>query len=162
MKSLAHKLVLLTVALLLALPLCAAEGGKKKGGKKGQGKDQIVQLKEKLEKANLTDEQKTKVKEVFAKFEGKIAEARKSVPPEVQKAMGEARKKAADEGKKGKELEEAVRSAVTLTEEQKAAFAKLQELQRGMQKELASILTQEQRDAVGLRMGREGGKKRNQ
>jgi len=160
MKSLAHKFVLLTLAVLLALPLCAAEG-KKRGGKKGEGKqDQVSQLLAKLEKANLTADQKTKVDEVIAKFKDKIAEARKAVPAEVQKAMNDARKQASADGKKGKELDEAVKAAVKLTDEQAAALQELRDLNMAMVKEVAGLLTEEQRTAAELKIG--GGRKRNQ
>lgn len=155
MKSLAHKFVLVTVALLIALPLCAAEG--KKGGKKGGPRGIVAQLKEKLEGASLTDEQNGKVKEVFDKYTDKIAEAEKAIPADLKKAMGDARKKAVAEGKKGKELEEIVRK--DLTDDQKAALGKLEELGRTLRQEIHAILTPEQVEKIGLKLGKDGGKK---
>jgi Spy/CpxP family protein refolding chaperone len=149
MKSLAHKFVLATVALLIALPLCAAEG--KKGGKKGGPRGIVAQLKEKLEGASLTEEQNGKVKEVFEKYTDKIADAEKAIPAELKKSMGDARKKAVEEGKKGKELEEIVRK--DLTDDQKAALGKLEELGRTLRQEIHAILTPEQRDKIGLKVG---------
>ena len=77
MKGLARNLVLLTVALVIALPLWAAQPGKK-GGKKGEKKqDQVAQLMGQVEKLNLTEEQKGKLKEIAAKYRDKLAEARR-------------------------------------------------------------------------------------
>ena len=68
-----------------------------------------------VEKLNVTEEQKGKLKEIADKYRDKLAEARKQIPAEVQKAMAERVKKASSEGKKGKEAEAAVREAVKLT-----------------------------------------------
>lgn len=160
MKGLARNMVLLTVAMAIALPLWAAQ--EKKGGKKREGRqDQVTQLLAQVEKANLTDEQKKKVKEIAANYRPKLAAAREKVPAEVQKALGEARKKAADEGKKGKEAESAVQAAVKLTPEQEKAVAEQRELNAAFRKEIAQVLTAEQRQQINLNVGREGGKRRN-
>ena len=161
MKGLARNLVLLTVALVIALPLWAAQPGKK-GGKKGEKKqDQVAQLMDQVEKLNLTEEQKGKLKEIAAKYRDKLAEARKQIPAEVQKAMADARKKASSEGKKGKEAEAAVREAVKLTPEQQTAVDQQRELNGAFRKEVAQVLTEEQRKEIGLNVGREGGKRKN-
>ena len=160
MKRFVDTLILLALVVAIALPLTASAQEKKKGKKKGEaGRDQVTQLLEKVEKLNLNDEQKAKVKEVAAKFKEKIAAARTKLPPEVMKALNEARKTLSSEGKKGKELDAAIVTAAKLTDEQKQAWAQLNELTTSFRKEIASLLTEEQREEAGLRMGKGGGKK---
>ena len=158
MKRFVDTLILLALVVVIALPLSASAQEKKKGKKKGEAaRDQVTQLVEKVEKLNLNDEQKTKVKEVATKFREKIATARAKLPQEVLKALNEARKQLASEGKKGKELDAAVVAAAKLTDEQKKAWAELGELNANFRKEIVALLTDEQREEAGLK----GGGKKN-
>src|SRR5436189_220435 len=73
-----------------------------------------------------TDEQKTKLEESKKEYSPKLVaiEARISpiMTPERQKAAAAARKKATDEGKKGKELQEAINTALNLTAEEQVKY----------------------------------------
>lgn len=157
MRSIAKCFLLVAMAALMTVPMFAAEDGKKGKGKgKGRRPQAGAQLMKQLEKAELSDEQKGKVKEVIAKYAKEIAEAQKGVG-DARKAIGEARKKALDDGKKGKELAAAI-NAVELTADQRAALTKSRELNVKMRQEIGKLLTPEQREKAGFR-GRKRGKK---
>lgn len=157
MKLFGKCLLLIAMAAVLTAPMFAAEDGKK--GKQGKRRRAQAggQLMKQLEKAELSDEQKSQAKEVIAKYSKQIAEAQKGLG-EARKAIGEARKKAAADGKKGKELADAIKT-VELTDDQKAALAKSRELNAQLRQEIAKLLTPEQREKAGIRGARKGKKK---
>src|SRR5438105_1763805 len=72
----------------------------------------------------LTDEQKTKLEELKKEYAPKLdaidAKIAVVMTPERQKTAAEARKKATDDGKKGKEVQEAVDAALNLPAEDAA------------------------------------------
>lgn len=100
-----------------------------------------------------------KVEALAKEYGPKLAEARKGLG-DAQKAMAEARKAAAADGKKGKDLQAAVEAAVNLTDEQKAALASSQELQKKFTAAVAKLLTPEQAKAAGVAAGKGAGKKK--
>jgi hypothetical protein len=154
MKRVARVLLSLSLAVLIAVPLAAAE--KERKGKKGPRKpDPAAAILKKLEKAELTEEQVAKIKELAAANFEKTAEARaKAALTDEQKA---AMKKAREEGKKGPEL----KNAVTLTEEQQAAMKEVREAQAAMMKEVLALLTPEQREKSGIKApGKKGGERK--
>jgi Spy/CpxP family protein refolding chaperone len=158
MKNLLKSLVLVCLAVAIAMPL-SAQDAKKKKKKDGKGQQTALAnfVKQVSAKVELTDEQSAKIKELLAGAEPKLAEAGKV----VGKKRGElaaARKKAADDGKKGKEAQEAAEAAVGLTAEEKAAFAQIREVTQGFQKAVGELLTAEQKEKAGL--NKKGGKKK--
>ena len=108
-----------------------------------------------LEKAELTADQIAKVKEIVAKHSEalKAANDKVNLTAEQKQARGEATKKAQAEGKKGKDLQAAVDAAAKLTDEQKEALKKVQELQQAMMKEVNGLLTDDQKAKLGMRVG---------
>jgi Spy/CpxP family protein refolding chaperone len=155
MRSVVRTLLSLTLAVLIASPLFAGEKKEGKGPKKFDPAEGILK---RLEKAGLTEDQVAKIKELAAASADKIAAARAKAPltPEQKKAGEEARKKAKDEGKPGKEIQAAVDAAMNLTEDQKAAQKELQEIQSGLNKEAMSLLTPEQKEKLGIKPGKKG------
>ena len=136
-------------------PLSADDAPKK--GKKGKRAPQAgAQLKKQLAKAELSEEQQKKIDDLVGEFAAKLAEARKQVG-DAQKAVSAARKKAAEEGKKGKDLRAAI-DAVELTDEQKKGLAAQRELNAGLRKAVLGVLTAEQIEKAGLK--RAGGAKK--
>jgi len=138
MKRIAQNLLLLTLALVVAAPLFAAD--KKKP-------DLSVSVLKKLEKAKLTEQQVTKIKELAAKVGERSAAARQRAvyTPERMKARADALKMARAEGKKGKELSAAVKSAVSFTPTQVAAVREIQTAYSSMMKQILGMLSDEQK-----------------
>lgn len=146
MRQLVKVVTLLVLVALLAAPVAAQDKQKRKGKRGQQQRGAAMQLMKKLEKAKLTDDQKGKIKKVVAKFEPKLKElaAELKPAPGQREAVAAARKKAEADGKKGKELREAVTAAMNLTDKQKELRKKQQTMQREMQKEVMALLTPEQ------------------
>jgi len=153
MKRVGTNLLSLVLALVVAAPLFAAEKERKKKPRKKP--DPAAGVLKRLEKAELTDEQIAKVKELAAKVAKETAECRKKAAPtpEQQKARKEAMEKAKAEGKEGRELFAAVRGAVKLTPDQEAAMKEVRKAQDDMMKEIMGMLTDEQKAKVGKRSG---------
>jgi hypothetical protein len=153
MKSVAKTLLSLSLAIVIAMPLVAAEK-ERKGKRVPKKPDPAAGILKKLEKAELTEEQVAKIKELAAATAEKTKEARaKAALTDEQKA---AMKKAREEGKKGEEL----KNAVTLTEAQQAAMKEAREAQGAMMKEVMSLLTPEQKEKAGIKEhGKKGAKK---
>lgn len=143
MTQIARTWLLLVLAFVVAAPLSAAET-KKRDSRKYSLATSVLK---KLEKAGLTDEQKSKIKELAAKVTEKTAALRQKAvsTPEQNKARAEAVKKAKAEGKTGKELVAAVNAAVKLTSEQEAARKAVQQAYTGLKKEIVGMLTDEQK-----------------
>jgi len=151
MRQITKILLPLALALLVAAPLSAADT------KTSSYANRLVtsQLK-KLQKADLTTEQVAKVKELVAKFAEKAAPLYKksAYTPEQKKAYAEAIKKAKAEGKTGKELSAAYKSAVKLTAVQTAARKQVQDAYSAMMKEIVGMLTDEQKAKVPKKSSR--------
>jgi len=147
-------LLSLGLALVIAASLLAA-GDQAPGKKKRRPKrpDPAAQILKKLEKAELTDEQIAKIKELCAQASEKIQAARKKagLTPEQRKARFEAMKKAKEEGKKGKELAEAVRAAVKLAPEQEAALQEARKLMGELTRQCLALLSPEQKEKAGIK-----------
>jgi hypothetical protein len=153
MKSVVRTLLSLSLAVVIAMPLIAADE-KKKARKVRKKPDPAAGILKKLEKAELTDEQVAKIKELAAAAAEKSKEARaKAALTDEQKA---AMKKAREEGKKREEL----RKVVTLTDEQKAAMKEARDIQAAMMKEVMGLLTPEQKEKAGIKEPRKKGGKR--
>lgn len=153
MRSVVRTLLSLSLAVVIAMPLLAADK-EKKARKPRKKPDPAARILKKLEKAELTDEQVAKIKELACACAEKTKEARaKAALTDEQKA---AMKKAREEGKKGEEL----RKVVTLTEAQTAAMKEAREAQAAMMKEVLALLTPEQKEKAGVKeRGKRGGRK---
>ena len=162
MKNLLKSLVLVCLAVAITLPLAAQDAKKKK--KKGAGKAQQSALarvdKQLSAKADLTDEQSAAIKKLQDEAQPKLAEANKVIGKK-RRELAAARKKAAADGKKGKEAQEAAEAAVGLTADEKAALAKTREITQGFQKAVRALLTPEQLEKAGLKRGGKKKKKKD-
>lgn len=146
MKSLVQKLLLLSLAVAVALPLAAQDKERKK---KGGGGGPVAEVKKKISELDLKEDQKKKIDEIIANYSPKLADATKAAGEAPQK-MRDARKKLQDEGKKGKELNAAVKDTAKLTAEEQAGYDKLEALTREFRSAVAAELTDEQKDKGGF------------
>ena len=111
---------------------------------------------------NLTDEQKQKIENLRKEYEPKLSELREKIEgvltPEQKKAREEAIKKAKEQGKKGREMLEAIRDAFKLTPEQETKMNELRtqmmQLFQEIRGKLEEILTDEQKAALRHGPGR--------
>ncbi len=131
----------------------AKKGAKKEGAKKGRrnpGAQLAAGVMKRLAKVNLTEEQTAKIKKLAEAHGAKMAEARKAagLTKEQQQARQEAMKAAKADGKKGKELRDAVAAATKMSEEQKAAMAKAGAMQKEFMTAVQEVLTDEQKAAL--------------
>lgn len=153
-------LLTLALAIVIASPLLAAEG-KKARKAKPKPQDPAAGIMKRLEQAELTDEQKVKIKEIATKMaeKAKAIQEKAALTPEQKKARQEAQAKAKEEGKTGKAAQEAVMAAMKLTDEQKAAVQEEMTLRAEMQKEVFALLTAEQKAKAGIKEGRKKAKR---
>ena len=153
MKRVGTNLLSLALALVVAVPLFAADQERKKKPRKKP--DPAAGMLKRLEKAELSEEQIAKVKELVAKVAKETAELRKKAAPtpEQQKARKEAMEKAKAEGKEGRELFAAVKDAVKFTPEQEEAMKEMRKAQGAMMKEIMGMLTPDQKEKLGKRFG---------
>jgi len=140
----------LSLAILIAAPLFAADKEKKQR-KAPEKPDPAAAVLKRLEKANLTDEQVAKIKEMAAGIAEKAAAARAkaALTDEQKKAQQEIIKKAKEEGKSRKEVAEALKAAVKLTPEQEKAMEEARAAQAELMKKIMAMLTPEQKQAIG-------------
>jgi hypothetical protein len=151
MKSLMHRLMLVGLAVVIAIPIAVAQEQKAK--KKGGGGGPIGQLKRQLADAGLTEEQQKKVEGIISEYQPKVAAANKKAG-DANKLVNDARKKLREEGKKGRELDDAAVAAAKLTPEQKEGYDELQKLTRDLRAAVAAVLTDEQKEKAGLAKGK--------
>ncbi len=146
----------LAVVLLMASPVLAGPG---KNGPKKEKKappNPATQFAEKVLKGiDLTDAQKTQLKEIEKEFGPKLADVVKKMDvltPDQKKARAEAAKAAKAAGKKGKEAREAVEAAVKLTDDQKAKMAEARKelgpLENQLREKVLAVLTPEQKEKL--------------
>lgn len=165
------RVLVCSVAMLIALPLFAADDTAKKGkgkGKKGaQGQQASAMMMKKLESLDLTAEQKEKLEAHASTLNTTMASLREEgLTPALAKQKADAMKKAREEGKKGKNVEADVLASLSLTDEQQAMLKKAAAAQTAFLKGVANTLTEEQMgqlpDAVKQQLTRAkgaGGKK---
>lgn len=103
----------------------------------------------------LSDEQQEQVAALRKEYAPKMREIAKKIglSADQRKAMAEARKAAAADGKKGKEAREAINAAVNLSDEQKAAQAEMQELAKEIRGKVMDLLTEDQKAKLPKRGG---------
>lgn len=149
--------LMLCLAFAIVLPLTAQEKEKKK--KKGKDRPSPIQsIVYQTEKANLTAEQSAKIKDLAAEAQKKVDMAQEKLG-DKQQQIASAKKKASTEGKKGKELRDAVKASVDLSEEEEAAMQALERTVTEFRQAVVGLLTPEQREAANLREGKKKGKK---
>ncbi len=164
MKRTLQGLLVLTLAVVLAMPAMAADEKKKKK-KKGRKAPAAVRVPKDIV---LTAAQKTQVAEINKEFAPQLVAINKKgatiVTPEQRKARGAAMKKARAEGKKGKEARAAVDAAAKITAEQKKALAELNKARQAITKaaraKFAAILTAEQKAKLPKPKGKKKKKKK--
>ena len=148
----ARVLLILAVALMFARPLFAQDQPqehKARGDRQARGGgDMLVRL---LGDLNLTDEQKTKVKDLAAKYGPDSV-----LTDEQKKARTEAVEAAKKDGKTGRDLMKAARDAVKLTDDQKAKRA---ENFKTLMEEIKKVLTPEQQEKLKAKMAERRGRK---
>ncbi|MHB8973508.1 MAG: hypothetical protein ACYC3X_28050 [Pirellulaceae bacterium] len=145
--------VVLVLVALVAAPLAAQEKGKK-GGKRSPKQDgPQAQLMKKLETLDLTTEQKDKIKTILASYKPKLEDLAGAIKltPEQREAASKARQAAQADGKKGKDLQKAVREALKLSDDQIAAREKQGDLNRQLHKEISEVLIAEQLEKFNLK-----------
>jgi len=148
----------LVIVLLIACPILAAEKKReKKAAKKAPPKCPAEQRIEQWTTGlSLTEEQKAKLAPVTKEFGPKLAELMKQrqaiYTPEQKEAMAEARKAAAKEGKKGRELYQAANAAVTPGDEQNAKLAEVRKeiskIEKDLRAAMMEVLTPEQKAEI--------------
>lgn len=151
MTRIAQALIVCALVALVAMPVSAQE--KKKERRKRADRPGVAaeaEMLKRLEKIGLTTEQMDKVKTIQAEFKAKMAELGDGgkVTAEQRQAATKARIEGQAQGKEGKELQELATKAMNLSEEQIKAREKMQELRRKMEKEIAEVLTPEQREKL--------------
>jgi hypothetical protein len=141
--------LLITLTLAASFPVFAADAPKKPKKAPASLAEQTLK---KLEVAKLTDDQVAKIKELAAAAEPKLNELRKAVGlTDAQRAaQKEAMDKAKAEGKKGKDLNDAVEAAMQLTPDQKTAQKAVREANMEFDKSVTGLLTPEQKKAAGM------------
>lgn len=150
------------LAAVLVVPASADDAVKEKKGKRG-GASPAMQIMKQLEAVELTDAQKEKIKELGKEAAAamKTITEENHLTPELMKKRQEATKSLKDSGKKGKEMSEAVNEAAGFTDEQAAAFEKLNTARQAFQKSVVGILTDAQKENLPQAMKRlagQGGK----
>ena len=152
-------LLSLCLAASMLSPLMAQDA-KAKGKKKQAAKEQpAVQLPKEI---TLTDEQKTKVAELEKEYGPKMKELRekldRGLSDEQKKARQEVTKEAREkgkEGKKGKELAQAVKDAMKLTEDKQKEYdetdKKIFALRQEILEKVKPLLTDEQKEKLPQR-----------
>ena len=165
MKRTLQGLLVLTLAVVLAMPAMAAEEKKKKKKKKGRKAPVAVRAPKGIE---LTADQKKQVAAINKEFGPKLAEVQKAVNGVIRKEQRQARnaanKKAKADGVKGKARKAAIDAALNLTDEQKAKMKELtkkrQEVQKAARAKFVEILTDEQKAKLPKKKGKKKKKKK--
>ena len=150
----------LVLAMSISASLMAAdEKGKGKGKGQAKGKKpaakqvSIVRIPQGIE---LTADQKAKVAEINKEYGPQVAALRKEMAgimtPEKRKAMAEARKAAAADGKKGKDALAAAEAAAGLTAADKAKLEEVRkkqmELAKAAKEKFLGVLTDDQKKSL--------------
>ncbi|PQO36485.1 hypothetical protein [Blastopirellula marina] len=151
MKNVIRTCLILTFAVLVAMPVLAADKAEKKEKKaKGPANAGVFAVVNKIE---LTDKQKEQVAALKKEFGSKLAEANKAVAltDEQKAARKTATQEVKDKGLKGKEAREYVMGKVNLSSEQQEAQKELGALTQVVRTKLIAILTPEQKEAAGIK-----------
>ncbi|GEM_PF-5688178 len=142
-----------SLALVGALSAKERQGGKPAQRQPAAGGTQILEL---LKGLNLSKQQMLRLQALVREYSPKFQKLNKKqyniLTAEQKKAMADARAEAVKAGKNSEEVEEAIKNAIKLTEEQEEAVAEVQqemsELQREMAGKVLMCLTPEQREII--------------
>jgi hypothetical protein len=153
MRLVARTLALFCLAALLASPLLAED---KKADKKQPAKNPYGQTFSFPKGITPDANQQAKLDELKKEYGPRLdelnAKLAKVMTPERQKAAAAARKAAQGEGKKGKEVQEAVLTALKLSSEEEAQYKEVQQartkLNREINKKKTELLTDEQKEKL--------------
>jgi len=117
-----------------------------KGDKKDPAKTMVTQFMKQLEKAELKDEESTKIKDMFQKVAKEVSAKREAggITADILKKRVEATKKAKEDGKKGKELQAMVEAAMGLNADQAKVFGETEEMLAKVRVEIGKMLSAEQ------------------
>jgi len=146
-------LLVFSLALLLAAAVSAEE--KKKEAPKKPAVNPIFTFNKNMKPA-ATEDQIKKLAELEKEYAPQLAELSKKaiavITPERAKVAGEARKKALEEGKKGKDVQAAVDAALKLSDDEKKTLKELNsargKLNQEIGKKKAALLTDEQKESI--------------
>lgn len=144
MKNSLLSVLMIGLVFFGSLSLNAQEKGSRK---KAGGADSLVtQFMKQLEKAELSAEQKAKVKEMYTKVATDVHAKRTAsgITPELNKKRTDASKAAKEAGKKGKEIQESAIAAMGLTADQAKVYSETEESLRKVRIEAGKLLTPEQ------------------
>ncbi|MEW4564123.1 hypothetical protein AB1K70_16415 [Bremerella sp. JC770] len=143
---------LLMFALVAILSVGTAVGADEAKPKKKQAKAPQRGIFAQVQKLDLNAEQKEKVAAIQKEFGPKLAELTKAVglTKEDRQARMTAMKEAKEKGLKGKEMRDYVAAKAPLTDEQKEAQKAVTELNGKIREKLAGVLTDEQKEKLGL------------
>ncbi|QDU73978.1 LTXXQ motif protein [Bremerella volcania] len=153
---------LLMFALVAVLSVGTALGADDAKPKKKEAKAPQRGIFAQVMKLDLSAEQKEKVTAIQKEFGPKLAELTKAVglTKEDREARMAAMKEAKEKGLKGKEMQEYVSAKAPLTDEQKAAQKAVAELNGKIREKLAGVLTDEQKEKLGLNKKKPGANKK--
>lgn len=153
---------LLMFALVAVLSVGTALGADDAKPKKKQAKAPQRGIFAQVNKLDLSAEQKEKVAAIQKELGAKLAELTKAVglTKEDREARMAAMKEAKEKGLKGKELQEYVSAKAPLTDEQKEAQKAVAALNGKIREKLASVLTDEQKEKLGLNKKKPGANKK--
>lgn len=153
-------LLSVSLSVFLLSPLMAEDAKAKKARPNARKEQPAVQLPKDI---TLTDEQKTKVAELEKEYAPKMKELRekldKVMTEEQKKARQEVLKEAREkgkEGKKGKELQQAVKDVMKLSEEQQKQYDEVEKkivtLRQEILEKVKPLLTDEQKAKLPKRL----------
>ena len=140
------KSILSLLAVAAILVNSVSLNAQEKGGKKDPAKTMVTQFMKQLEKAELKDEETTKIKDMFEKVAKEVAAKRtqRGITAEILKKRTEAGKKAREDGKKAKEAQSAAEEAMGLTADQTKVYKETEEMLGKVRVEIGKLLTAEQ------------------
>ena len=140
------KSILSLLAVAAILVNSVSLNAQEKGGKKDPANAMVTQFMKQLEKAELKDEETTKIKDMFEKVAKEVAakRAQSGITAEILKKRTEAAKKAKEDGKKGKDAQADVEAAMGLTADQTKVFKETEEMLGKVRVVIGKLLTAEQ------------------
>ena len=140
------KSILCLLAVVAMLVHSVSLNAQEKGDKKDPAKNMVTQFMKQLEKAELKEDETNKIKEMFQKVAKDVAGKRSEVgiTPEMMKKRADAQKSAKDDGKKGKEMQQAVEAAMGMNADQTKVFKETEEMLAKVKVEIGKTMTAEQ------------------
>ena len=147
---------MLALVALVVSPSFADDNGKRKNKRKKQARGMAVQLINKLDAVQLTDDQAAKVNELGKKADAKAKDIREEfeLTRELMRKRAQAQRELKEAGKKGKELFAAINERVGITEDQVKGLKQINAVRAQLQKDVIALLSEEQKEALPDRMKR--------